>query len=110
MYLYQTLLTKRGSNNPINIGLIGAGKFGTMFLSQVVVIPGMNVVAIADLNPSDAKADIVVLCTAHPEVLALDWEELLSVSRVGLFFDGRRVLNSSELTKIGWTFSGIGLP
>lgn len=61
-------------------------------------------------NPSDAKADIVVLCTAHPEVLALDWEELLSVSRVGLFFDGRRVLNSSELTKIGWTFSGIGLP
>ena len=61
-------------------------------------------------KPYDAKPDVVVLCTAHPEILEIDWEKLFSVSRIGLFFDGRRVIDGSELSDIGWTFSGIGLP
>ena len=61
-------------------------------------------------EPSEAMADIIVLCTAHPEILALDWKELLSHSKKGLFFDGRRVINSSEITEIGWIYAGIGFP
>ena len=38
-------------------------------------------------KPYDAKPDVVVLCTAHPEILEIDWEKLFSVSRIGLFFD-----------------------
>jgi len=40
---------------PVRVGLIGAGKFGSMFLNQVPTSP-LEVVAIADLDPARAKA------------------------------------------------------
>lgn len=42
--------------HPVRAGLIGAGKFGSMFLSQVPTIAGLEVTAIADLSPDRAKA------------------------------------------------------
>ena len=48
MYLYQELTRRLNSNNPVNVGLIGSGKFGAMFLSQVPSAPGISVVAVAD--------------------------------------------------------------
>jgi predicted homoserine dehydrogenase-like protein len=44
-----------GRGKPIRVGLIGAGKFGSMFLSQVPTIPGLEVVAIADLDRGRAR-------------------------------------------------------
>ncbi len=41
---------------PVRAGLIGAGKFGSMFLSQVPTIRGLEVSAIADLDPERARA------------------------------------------------------
>ena len=41
---------------PVRAGLIGAGKFGSMFLSQVPTIAGLDVTAIADLDPDRARA------------------------------------------------------
>ncbi len=41
---------------PVRAGLIGAGKFGSMFLSQVPTISGLNVTAIADLDPARAQS------------------------------------------------------
>ncbi len=40
---------------PVRAGLIGAGKFGSMFLSQVPHIAGLEVSAIADLDPDAAR-------------------------------------------------------
>lgn len=52
-----TSLLKMGSaeNGPVRVGLIGAGKFGSMFLAQVPFVPGLNVTAIADLDTERAK-------------------------------------------------------
>ena len=47
-------------NRPVRIGLIGAGKFGSMFLSQVPTIAGIEVTAIAELD----HARMVAACTA----------------------------------------------
>ena len=47
------LLQKR--ERPVRVGLIGAGKFGSMFLSQVPTTPGLAVAAIADLLPDQAR-------------------------------------------------------
>jgi len=41
--------------SPIRVGLIGAGKFGSMFLSQEPTMPDVEVVAIADLVPERAR-------------------------------------------------------
>ena len=41
---------------PVRAGLIGAGKFGSMFLNQVPTTPGLEVAMIADLSPDRARA------------------------------------------------------
>ncbi|MEW9805654.1 NAD(P)H-dependent oxidoreductase [Mesorhizobium sp. ZMM04-5] len=41
---------------PVRAGLIGAGKFGSMFLAQVPTIRGLSVAAIADLDPDRARS------------------------------------------------------
>jgi predicted homoserine dehydrogenase-like protein len=46
-------LRERG--RPVRVALIGAGKFGSMFLAQVPTIPGLEVVVIADLDPERAR-------------------------------------------------------
>lgn len=58
MNLHQMLRARAAAGRPIGIGLIGAGKFGTMFLVQVRRTPGMHVVGIADLAPDRAKANL----------------------------------------------------
>ena len=51
-----TLLRQRhDSNRPVRVALIGAGKFGSMFLAQVPTIAGLEVAAIADLDPDRAR-------------------------------------------------------
>ncbi|MFC7456278.1 NAD(P)H-dependent oxidoreductase [Brachybacterium sp. GCM10030267] len=54
MNLHELLRGRQDAGDPIKIGLIGAGRFGTMFLSQVRNTPGMHVVGIADINTERA--------------------------------------------------------
>lgn len=55
MNLYQLLQKRDQQNNPIKVGVIGAGKFATMFFSQALRTPGIKIVGIADLYPEKAK-------------------------------------------------------
>ena len=50
MNLHRMLLERAERKGPIRIGLIGAGKFGAMFLAQARLTPGMHILGIADLN------------------------------------------------------------
>jgi predicted homoserine dehydrogenase-like protein len=53
----QSLLAARAdADKPVRVGLIGAGKFGSMFLSQVPSIRGLEVAMICDLDPERARA------------------------------------------------------
>ncbi|HEY0182612.1 MAG TPA: Gfo/Idh/MocA family oxidoreductase [Rhodopila sp.] len=56
MNLYRLLQKRAAAGHPVRVGLIGAGKFGSMFLSQVPTTPGLEVAAIADLSPDRARA------------------------------------------------------
>ncbi len=56
MYLYSSLKQREASSQPVRVGLIGAGKFGSMFLSQVPTTPALVVTVIADLDPAQAVA------------------------------------------------------
>ena len=55
MYLYRELSERARADEPVRVGLIGAGKFGSMFLSQVPTTLGLRVAAIADLEPDRAR-------------------------------------------------------
>ncbi len=58
MSLYAKLQQRAAEGRPIRIGLIGAGKFGSMYLAQVPRTPGVHLLGIADLSPATARANL----------------------------------------------------
>ncbi len=58
MNFHRMLQARAEQDQPVRVGLIGAGKFGTMFLSQALRTPGLHVMAIADLDPERAKRNL----------------------------------------------------
>ena len=55
MNLHRLLNARRAAGKPVHVALIGAGKFGSMFLSQVPHTPGLEVPVIVDLDPERAR-------------------------------------------------------
>jgi len=51
-----TLLNRR--SKPITIGIIGAGKFATMFFAQALKIPSIHIVGVVDIKPENAKSNM----------------------------------------------------
>ena len=58
MNLHAKLLQRQAEGRPIRIGLIGAGKFGSMYLAQIPRTPGVHLVGIADLSPAAARTNL----------------------------------------------------
>ena len=56
MNLYAKLQQRK--DNPLRIGVIGAGKFGAMYIAQVPKTPGIHLVGIADLSPVNAVENL----------------------------------------------------
>jgi predicted homoserine dehydrogenase-like protein len=63
---------------PVRVALIGAGKFGSMFLSQAPTIEGLEVAIIADLDTDRARA----------QCRAVGWDDT-RISRTRFVPDGR---------------------
>lgn len=55
MNLHALLRQRSDTGRPVRVALIGAGKFGSMFLAQVPTLPGLEVAVIADLDPDRAR-------------------------------------------------------
>ena len=55
MNLHHLLHQRNAAGKPVRVALIGAGKFGSMFLAQVPHTPGLEVAVIADLDPQRAR-------------------------------------------------------
>ena len=55
MSLIQQLKARAQAGRPVRVALIGAGKFGSMYLSQVPRTPGIHLVAVVDLSPMRAR-------------------------------------------------------
>src|SRR3954447_16470094 len=53
--LHTLLLERKSAGRPVTVGLIGAGKFGTMFLTQARNTDGLHVVGVADINVARAR-------------------------------------------------------
>ncbi|HKH34333.1 MAG TPA: Gfo/Idh/MocA family oxidoreductase [Beijerinckiaceae bacterium] len=60
MNLHKMLLERQAQGRPVTVGVVGAGKFGTMFLAQARTTEGMHVVAVADLNVPRARSQLAM--------------------------------------------------
>ncbi|MGB5182775.1 MAG: flagellar biosynthesis protein FlgA, partial [Xanthobacteraceae bacterium] len=56
MNLQSLLAARVEAGKPVRVGLIGAGKFGSMFLAQVPSIAGLEAALICDRDVDRAKA------------------------------------------------------
>jgi len=58
MNLHAMLLARAAAGRPLRAALVGAGKFGAMWLAQVPRTPGLHLVAVADLRPDRARESL----------------------------------------------------
>jgi predicted homoserine dehydrogenase-like protein len=58
MNLYAKLQQRAAEGRPLRVGIIGAGKFGAMYIAQVPNTPGVHLAGIADLSPDNARANL----------------------------------------------------
>jgi predicted homoserine dehydrogenase-like protein len=59
MNLARGLAKREADGRPIRVGLIGAGKFGTMILAQLRLMTGVRLRVLADLSPERARTAAV---------------------------------------------------
>lgn len=72
MNLHRLLRQRHEQHRPLRIGMIGAGKFGTMFLAQARRTPGVHLVGLVDLAPARAMEALVRVGWAREQIAAHD--------------------------------------
>jgi predicted homoserine dehydrogenase-like protein len=77
MSLIAKLKDRAAAGKPVRVGLIGAGKFGSMYLSQVPRTPGVHLVGIADLSPARAVEALARVGWEPSRHAAKSWDEAL---------------------------------
>ena len=58
MNLHTLLMQRHAARRPVTVGLIGAGKFGAMFLAQARLTPGLQIAGLADLDVAHARRQL----------------------------------------------------
>ncbi len=74
MNLHRLLLERQAQDNPVRVGILGGGKFASMFLSQAVHTPGIHVAAIADLNPESVRRNLTRIGWSKERFAAADFD------------------------------------
>jgi predicted homoserine dehydrogenase-like protein len=92
MNLFAMLQKRAAQGKPLRVGLIGAGKFGAMYLSQARHTPGIHIVAIADLSPERAHAALARTGWEVERYGAKSYDEALQRGTTHLCEDGLELI------------------
>ena len=92
------LLTARAeSKNPLRVGLIGAGKFGTMFLAQARRVAGLHVLGVADLSMHRAREALTRAEWPPEQFAATHFDQALKTGATHLTDDGDALIRADGL-------------
>lgn len=97
MSLYAKLQQRHADGDPIRVGLIGAGKFGSMFLAQVRNVPGMHLLAIADLSGERARQALALTGWDTRAQVARSFPEALETHRTIITDDAEALIAAPGL-------------
>ena len=100
MNLHRLLLERHQNNNPIKVGLIGAGKFGTMFLSQARTTTGIHIVGIADLDIEKAKENCLKSGWKKEQFKAQTYEQALEKNSTCIAEDSEKLIKTQGIEVI----------
>ena len=77
MNLHRMLRQRHEEGRPVRVGMIGAGKFGTMFLAQARSTPGIHLVGVVDLSPQRAAEALTRVGWPPERIAARDLDEAI---------------------------------
>ncbi|MGE3928509.1 MAG: NAD(P)H-dependent oxidoreductase, partial [Lautropia sp.] len=97
MNLHRMLLEREAAKQPLRVGLIGAGKFGSMYLAQALRTPGIALVAVADLAPAKARQSMRKLGWPAERLKARSTAEALARGSVLITDDAERMIAAPEV-------------
>lgn len=89
MNLYTKLGERNAAGRPVRVGLIGAGKFGSMVLAQARKIAGYHVVAVADLDVGKVRASLKRTGWQDEEFAATSLGDAVDTGRTFITDDAR---------------------
>ena len=100
MNLYRLLAKRSEEGRPIRIGIIGAGKFATMFLAQLRHTPGMHVIGISDLDVERGRKALVAAGWPAKAAAASSFGDALSCGTTHITEDTDSLIKSDGLELI----------
>src|SRR5262249_46244542 len=83
---------REAASRPVTVGLIGAGKFGTMFLAQARLTRGLHLVAVADLDVTRARSQLATAGWPAEAVGAASLADALKSGRTCVTDDAEAVI------------------
>ncbi len=102
MNLYQKLRARAEEDSPLRVGMIGAGKFGSMFLAQAVRVAGIHLIGVIDLSPAQAKLNMELVgwsperfsasslddaAAAGKTFVGDDWQQLVAHPKIDIVIE-----------------------
>ncbi len=97
MNLHHLLSQRAEAGRPVRVGLIGCGKFGTMFLAQARLTPGLHVLGVADLVPDKARRSLKGAGWSDEQLSAGDLAQALAGGGTHLTDDAGALIAASGL-------------
>ena len=97
MNLFAKLQQRAADGKPVRVGMIGAGKFGSMYLSQVPRTPGIHMVGIADLSPDRAKAALRNVGWKEDSFTATSLDSAAKQGNTAIIDDGMALIKSPHI-------------
>jgi len=107
----QILNARNASGNLLRVGLIGAGKLGAMFASQLGRIPGVQLLGVADLSLDRARAAMQRAGWHKERYAARDFDDAIRTGKTFLTEDAKKLIAADGMDVIveatGVTTAGI---
>jgi predicted homoserine dehydrogenase-like protein len=97
MKLHALLRQRAEQGKPLRVALIGAGKFGSMFLAQARRTPGIHVVAVADLDPARARESLARVGWPAGQYAPRSFDEACSKGTTFITEDARGIIERGAL-------------
>lgn len=97
MNLYHMLKRRADQGRPVRVGLIGAGKFGSMFLAQARTTAGLHVLGVADLQPQRVREGMLGSGWAEEQLSAVDFHQALETGQTHISDDATGLIEADGL-------------
>ena len=100
MNLHRMLLEREAAGRPVTVGIVGAGKFGTMYLSQARLTAGIHIVAVADLNVARARSQLAMACWPADRFDATSYDDALKTGKTLVTEDAEAMIRHPAIEVI----------